>query len=124
MNQTPQARQIEINPLAVLSAILFNLDKTEHVKFKPDDSQDEVELDLKIVGTAIEDGAALCVIPLEKVAYYQNENYAVRFQVEQGTLMIMIQKAPKVSALVDASGKYIPQQQDAQLMEKLVQKLK
>lgn len=112
----------QINPFAILAAVIFNLDKSERVKIKADDSAEEIEIDLKIVGAAQEEDAALVCIPIEKVAQFQKTPHDVTMHLENGHLIVMFKKAGFASALLNMDGKKIAPQND-QTMNRLMEKL-
>lgn len=92
---------------ALLAAILFNINKAELVKIKPDDASPEVEVLSQCVGIEQEEDALVCVIPLEKVAKYATIPYTFQVKPDSGHLVIMIEKARPLSGLVTSTGQKI-----------------
>lgn len=110
--QNPQ--QMQLNPLAVLAAVLMNHGKTDKIKFKPDDSAEEVELEASMVGIANNDEGALCIIPFAKLAECQMNPYVVRFQADSSSLIIFVTKPGTQSGLLGASGQVLINEQKTQ----------
>ena len=105
MNQKPEERTLRVE--AILAAILFNINKTELVKVKPDDASPEVEILSQCVGIEQEEDALVCVIPMEKIAKFACIPYRFQFKVDEGHAIISFEKLDNTSSLVNPAGQQI-----------------
>lgn len=98
---------LNINPLAVLAAVIFNIGKTEEIDIKCDDSEEPKKMLTKIVGTATEEEAAVCVLPMAKIVKYAATPYTFKFRVDGNTAVISFEKADITSQILAPNGKQI-----------------
>lgn len=105
----------------VLCGILFNLNKREKVKIKPDDASPEIEIEVTPVGVLSEDDALVCVIPYEKVLKYSQVPYDIKIQAQDGHLILSIEKQHNKSSLFTAHGEKIVN--DSPVIQRLLSKL-
>ena len=120
--ETATEQQIQITPYAILAAILFNLDKTETVKVKPDDQQDEIEVLSDCVGLVVQDEALVCMIRMDKIMHFATSTYNFQFKVEDGHAIISFDKASPAPTLVAANGQAIIH--ESPLIKELTERLK
>lgn len=116
MMQEPKVANIQISPLAILAAVLFNADSYEKVKTKADDSDVEIEVEVPTVQIEREPNGIACCIPLNKILHYVKNNYEMQFKVvaPEGALdnndsiaVIIFEKAAKHSVLLGANGQAV-----------------
>lgn len=120
----PRQPSVEINPYAVLAAVLFNINKTELVKVKPDDASPEVEMEVRSVGVETEDDACICVIPIEKILHYMQHPHSFRLRVEDGHAILSFEKQSEIKqALFAANGQKLISQEDSPAIKRLREKL-
>lgn len=100
--------QIEINPMAILAAVLFNLGKTETVKVKPDDSPIEMQTVRQVVGIESQDDSLVCKLAMDKIMYYMVENPTeIKVKIHEGYLTLMFEKATPAARILNTNGQVI-----------------
>lgn len=99
---------MEINPFAILAAVLANLDQTRKAKIMPDDgTKEEIEIDAPVISLAKNEDVILCRFPMEKLAEAQMYPYDVKISIENGAVTIYFQKASKSSGILDSQGQKV-----------------
>lgn len=117
------AKQIEITPYAILAAVLFNINKTEKAKVKPDDSEDEIEIDVRTVGVETEKDASVCIMPMEKIMHYATIPYDYKVRVQDGHLIVSFERRNEIKAhIYGANGKQVSTESPAikRLLDRMV----
>lgn len=122
MKQTvPPPKTVEINPYAVLAAILFNINKTENVQVQADDSSEPIEMEVRSVGVEAEGDACVCIIPIEKVLHYMQVPHSFRLKIEDGHAIISFEKQSEIKqALYAANGQKLISQEDSPAIKNLI----
>ena len=116
-------QQVQITPVAILAAILFNLNKTETIKVPVDDSVEEVEVQAPCVGIEQTDEAIVCIIPMDKIIHFAINSYDFQFRVEQGIAVVSFEKHVFTGAdLYAANGSKVAKQ--SEVIKELLEKLK
>lgn len=72
---------VELNPFAILSAVLFHGNDTRKVTIKPDDASPEQEIEIPVVGLQQRGEAIVCTIPLSKIIHFQKTQYNISIQI-------------------------------------------
>lgn len=117
--QPPPQQGIKVE--AILAAILFNINKRELIKIKPDDTSPEVEMLTQCVGIEQEEDALVCIIPIEKVAKFACIPYKVATKVESGHLILSFEKIEATSGIVTLTGQ--PVNVESAVIHNLIRKL-
>lgn len=99
--------QLNLNPLALIAALLFNLDQTRKLKIKPDNTAIPVEVEQPMIQLAKKEGALLCKFPLEKLVHFQHFPHNVQIKIEDGDVILFIERIDNSSGLVNANGQKI-----------------
>lgn len=121
INNGLQKPTLNINPLAVLAAVVFNIGKIEEVEIKCDDSETPKKMLSKIIATATEDEAAVCVLPMDRIVKYAATPYTFKFRVEGDTAVISFEKASITTQILAPNGKQISTESEKVI--KLLQQL-
>lgn len=120
--RTPQP-SMQLSPFAMLAAVLFNLNKTTTIKVKPDDSQEEVDVQARIVGIQVDgDDAAICVMPLESVIHFMQFPYDVKVKVDNGHVLISFEKQSDAPTILTQDGNKIALESDK--IDKLLERMR
>lgn len=111
-NGISQPTTININPLAVLAAVVFNIGKVEEVPIKCDDSAEPKKMLAKVLATASEEETGVCVLPMAKIVKYAATPYTFKFRVEGDTAIISFEKADITSQILAPNGKQISRESE------------
>jgi hypothetical protein len=115
--------QVQIRTEALLAAILFNVDKTEEVEIRQDDSAESRKVACHIVGIETEGDACVCVVPLEKVLHFAQTTYDFRVRIDNkaGMAVIELERRKDGGGILTATGKPVVTQSPAirRCMERL-----
>lgn len=120
-NGVSKPATININPLAVLAAVVFNIGKTDEIEIKCDDSERPKKMLVKPLATATEEEAAVCILPMEKIIKYAATPYTFKFRVEGDTAIVSFEKASITTQILAPNGKQIST--ESEVISKLLQQL-
>ncbi len=121
---------IQITPLSMLAAVLFNADKVQKTMVTPHDSDKEMEIASPVVDIRYIDDGVVCLLPLEKIMHFALNAYAMEFRVirpngdmtdERAMGVITFEKREE-SSLLSAEGK--PVAPSNGVMQKALETLK
>lgn len=118
-----EAKQIEITPYAILAAVLFNVNKTEKIKVKPDDGDEEVDVEVRSIGLETEKDALVCIMPMEKLMHYATVPYDYKVRVRDGHAIVSFEKRNEVKAhIYGTNGKVLQSESPAvkRLLDRMV----
>ena len=89
---------------AILAAILFNINKSEKIKVKPDDAADEIELETTPVAIAREGDSVVCVFPMERVVKYATQPHDIKIMFQDGHVIVAVEPHVNRPTLYTANG--------------------
>lgn len=120
--QPPQGQQqFQINPFAILAAVLFHINDIEPIMLKMDDSEEEKEVQANVVAIEKEDNAVLCILPMEKILKYAQAPYDFKFDVRNGHGILFFEKQYNKTPIYSHNGQQVTSKSIAfqRLLEKL-----
>lgn len=113
---------VEINPLALLAAVLFNAGKTEKIKVKPDDGGEEIEVDSACIGIEEEGDALVCILTVDKLMHFMQTAYDFKFRINNGMAILSFEKQEAAPTLLNANGQKIAT--ESEVVQKLMERLR
>lgn len=117
-----QQQQMNINPLSILAAILFNYNKSEIIKIKPDDASPEVEVEALCLSIEQEGEAIVCAIAADKVLKYNMTPYDFKMRGDKGYFVISFEKQTPAPVLLTATGQKM--QSESDVVQKLIERMR
>lgn len=122
---------VEIKPIAILAAVLFNAHSKMKVVTKADDGAPDIVEDAPMVNVQVDGDSLVCTIPVEELVHFATTAYQmqVQFVRTQGDLddkramaIIAFEKNAVNGAILATNGKPITRQSDS--MKRALERIK
>lgn len=117
-----EAGQQQLNPIAILAAVIENIGKTQEVEIPMDDSAETQTITAKTLGTAQEPNAMVCLVPLASIMKYNNTPYAFQIRVQDGAAVLFFEKQDTHTPLLNSLGQKITASK-SDTLERLLEKV-
>lgn len=120
MQQPP----MQINPIAIIAAIVYNMHKTEQLEVEDFDGSGKELIDIPVITIEQEGDSCICVMPMTLLEHFQSVPHDVAFGVQEGNLLIRFSKAQANITLLAANGQKVVSPSQAEEINKLMERVK